>query len=158
MKQIKAKMLACLLVVSGCFVGAGAAAMANQPTYAKTSITAKAETAVYTLGKLKLHANNGSAAGIYLQSPTIKTAELPVKSWDNADAFVLESGDGLMVNGEKKNLTTFKSTGDGLYFGFDALQVGDVITISGTFVSEKNNVKYIVDSLQFQWTGKGKDG
>lgn len=146
-----------VLTINGTFVNETAAAkitFVNCTLYfngTAWSTEAPVEYTTYDLGALEVHANGGTAKSIYLKSPLIATANLPVKTWEHV--FTLESGAGLKVNGEQKTLKTFKSTGEGLYFDFDAVNVGDVITISGTFYNETFATKYTITENQLQWNG-----
>ncbi|MBO5737380.1 MAG: hypothetical protein J6S04_06185, partial [Clostridia bacterium] len=68
--------------------------------------------------------------------------------------FTLESGIGLAVNDQQITWTTFKNSVDKyLYLTFNALNVGDKLTIGGTFVCEEKAVKYIIEETNFWWNG-----
>ncbi len=157
MKQQKNKLAIALLMLvcaSGC-VGAGVATMAQTPS---NSVVAQAETTYTThdIGALVLHVNStvGGAkdnnAVLYLQRAD--GGALPVLDWGVAFA----TTDGFKINGEVAAVE-MKSTADGMYFGFSALNAGDVITISGEYVCEANATKYIIAESQFIWTGSAWD-
>lgn len=111
----------------------------------------------YNIGKLELHVNSstGGASGLnsdlYLQRADGK--DLPILSWDYL--FAYESGDGFMINGVQKTPTTIKSTGDGFYWAFDGVSAGDVVSVSGVFWCESQNVRYIIQESYFDWNGSG---
>ena len=113
------------------------------------------EYTIHNLGALELHVNSsvGGASGLnnvlYLQ---IAGGEaLPILDWNHV--FTYESGDGWMVNGVGKALTTMKSTNDGLYLDFEAVPTNAVVSISGTFVYSQAPVKYVIDESKFVWNG-----
>ena len=153
MKALKAKLTAILLSL-GCFalcLGVGVAVA--QPETAQ--LTAQAAVTTHEIGALTLHVNSsvGGAKGsnnvLYLARADGEA--LPVLSW--ADVFVHESGYGFKVNGVRKTPKEIKSTGDGFYWSFDALNAGDVITISGTFYCESQQTKYVIEKSTFTWNG-----
>ena len=112
---------------------------------------------VHNIGALELHVNsNGGAASglnnvLYLQRKDGNA--LPFQAWENP--FVLESGDGLKVNGNAATLNEMQSTDGGLYLAFNALNAGDVLSISGTFFCEKQNIQYVITESHFKWNGSG---
>ena len=114
------------------------------------------EYTVHQIGALILHGNSnvGGAKGdnsvLYLMRED--GGELPVLDWSKI--FVAENAENFKVNGETATLTACKSTGDGFYWEFNALNAGDYITISGTFVCEDLAVKYVIEESHFQWTGE----
>ena len=72
--------------------------------------------------------------------------------------FVYESGAGLKVNGESAALTggipnAVQDTNGGLYFQFDGVNVGDVVSISGTFINAELALRYVIPETKFVWTG-----
>ena len=112
--------------------------------------------APHNIGALVLHANSmaGGAVGSYNDRLYLQRADgkaLPFLSWDYA--FTHESGDGFMVNGVKKTPSAIKSTGDGFYCGFEAVNAGDIISISGIFFCESQAVKYNIEESHFIWDG-----
>ena len=114
------------------------------------------EYTTHQIGALILHGNSnvGDASGmnnvLYLMKAD--ASELPVLDWSKF--FVAENAENFKVNGETATLSECKSTGDGFFFAFNALDAGDVLTISGTFVCEELAVKYVIEESQFQWTGE----
>ncbi len=111
---------------------------------------------VHNIGALMLHGNSnvGGASGLnnvlYLQRADGEA--LPVLSWNYA--FTVAKG-SFTVNGVSKTPGGIKSTGDGFYWEFEALNENDIITIAGTFYCASQNVKYVVDASSFQWNGSG---
>ncbi len=157
MKKQKNKFALALLMLafaSGC-VGAGVATIVQTPP---NNVEAQAETTYTThdIGALGLHVNSsvGGAkdnnAVLYLQRAD--GAALPVLDWGVAFA----TTDGFKINGEVAAVE-MKSTPDGMYFSFSALNAGDVITISGEYVCEANATKYTIAKSQFIWTGSAWD-
>ena len=78
---------------------------------------------------------------------------LPIQNWDYM--FTEDSAENFKVNGEVATLLECKSTPDGFYFKFDALNAGDIIAISGTFFCETLGVRYHIEESLFTWTGTG---
>ena len=109
----------------------------------------------YELGTLSLHNNSafGAAAtqhdAVYLQRADGE--ELPIQSW--GAMFVAEDVTFFKVNGEAAALKSMKSTADGLYFEFNELKAGDVVTIGGTFVCAAAEARYTIEESSFVWTG-----
>ena len=114
------------------------------------------EYTVHQIGALILHGNSnvGGASGdngvLYLMRKD--GGELPVKDWSKI--FVAENAENFKVNGETATLIECKSTGDGFFWKFNALNADDVLTISGTFTCEDLAVKYVIEESHFQWTGE----
>ena len=154
MKALKAKLTAILLSL-GCFalcLGVGVAVA--QPETAQ--MTAQAAVTTHNIGALTLHTNSQPWGGAGKVSNQLYLARadggaLPVSSWDYV--FVHESGYGFKVNGVRKTPKEIKSTGDGFFWNFDALNAGDVITISGTFYCESQQTKYVIEKSTFTWNG-----
>ena len=154
MRNFKAKLTAFLMTIS-CFavcLGAGVA-IATQPEVSQ--VTASAETTVYEIGSLDLHVNSsvGGAAGannqLYLKRAD--GGELPVQDW--SILFTHESGEGFKINDVATTAAEIKSTGDGFFWLFGALQAGDEVSISGTFYCASADVKYVIEESRFVWTG-----
>ncbi len=111
----------------------------------------------YNIGALELHVNSsvGGASGannfLYLQR---KDGEaLPILNW--AYSFEVENKNNFTKNGEAVTLSDCKSTGDGFYFSFDALDAGDCITVKGNYFCESQNVRYVITESKFIWNGSG---
>ena len=108
----------------------------------------------YNLGVMTLNwpstkAENAKNNQLYLSQAS--GAALPIQNWDIM--FSHESGDGIKVNGEVKTLAEIKSTDLGLFLSFAGVKVGDVVTISGTFVLDSETTKYTVEESKFVWNG-----
>ena len=79
---------------------------------------------------------------------------------DTSDAwadYTYVSGDGIKLNGEAitARVQDFHS---GLYLSFDAVNVGDVISIGGVFANSDRAIKYNITERKFQWNGSGWEG
>ena len=121
--------------------------------------------AVYNLGKLTVHNNSSgattnvpNATQLYMQSENGMALPYPDSNWDTD--FVLESGDGWKLNGTAINdkVGSLASSNAGLYVSLkDAgVQVGDKLTVSGTFVTDEDTAvkaKYIIEESIFTWNG-----
>jgi hypothetical protein len=120
-------------------------------------VKVEAEYTTHNIGALILHVNStvGGAAGINNQLYLARAdgEALPVLSWDAP--FYYESGTGFMVNGVQKEPIKIRSTGDGFFWEFSALNAGDVITIGGVFACDSAVVKYNIQDSSFVWTGLG---
>lgn len=109
----------------------------------------------YNIGSLILHTNSsiGGASDdnsvLYLQRADGK--DLPLLSW--GDGFTYESGVGFTINSQQKTPAAIASTGDGFYWLFNALSVGDEITISGSFICESQKTRYLINESNFVWEG-----
>ena len=113
------------------------------------------EPASYELGVLTVHAhsagtttNTPSATSLYLKTDI----ELPFTAW--TDLFDLESGDGWKLNGSAITPTQFISAEGRLFVNLaDAnVQVGDRLSVSGTFVHQTQPVIYVIEESEFVWT------
>ena len=74
---------------------------------------------------------------------------------DTSDAWVYytcTSGSGVKLNGEDAGIQIQDFRG-GLYLKNFTANVGDVISIGGTFVNEERATKYIIADTDFQWDG-----
>ena len=92
----------------------------------------------------------GDATSAYFVFADGKT--LPISSWDKA--FDCISGNGITINGVEINMVnTLKSVGNKLYASFDAVSVGAVLKIGGTFRYDPENVEYVVEDSEFVWNG-----
>jgi hypothetical protein len=109
----------------------------------------KYDLGVMTLNWPSTKAENARNNQLYLNQES--GAALPIQNWDIK--FSHESGDGIKVNGEVKTLAEVKSTDLGLFLSFAGVNVGDVVTISGTFVLDSETTKYTVEESKFLWNG-----
>ena len=109
----------------------------------------KYDLGVMTLNWPSTKAENAKNNQLYLNQES--GAALPIQNWDIK--FSHESGDGIKVNGEVKTLAEIKSTDLGLFLSFAGVNVGDVVTISGTFVLDSETTKYTVEESKFVWNG-----
>ena len=153
MKKNKMKLLGLLFAVACASVfGAGAAAEGREPMGNIVAAQAEqvTEYTTYELTDLALY-------GLSLTSPTADKLRLRGTGYNNPAVDIpltLESGVGLAVNGEKISWSTFKhSTATFFYIIFDAVNVGDVVTVGGTFVNEEKAVKFVFEETSFKWTG-----
>ena len=110
----------------------------------------------YEIGALKVHTNSlgyadnvPKATQLYM---TPATGSLPIQDANWAAKFAAESGVGIKVNGETYTAKMVSSNA-GLYLGLPELNVGDVVTIGGTFVYEDGKAKYVIEETTFQWCG-----
>ena len=78
--------------------------------------------------------------------------EDPSDSWSY---FTLESGEGFKVNGVAAELGGMQNYGGGIYLKFEGVNVGDVISISGTYVNSELATKYIIKETKVQFTETG---
>ena len=109
-----------------------------------------------TLGTVTVHKHsleNGGGVGankLYFTSPAMK--EYPVNSWSSR--FALESGNGWTLNGNSITVKEFISADNHLYITLaEAVQEGDLLTVSGTFVYADAAVKYVIEESTFTWNG-----
>ena len=121
---------------------------------------APTEYVVYEIGKLGVHNNSN---GMLTNVPAADA--IYMKRWDNQKLpiedstwnakFVLESGDGWKVNGEKAEFGALVSSNSGLYINVASanVQVGDVLTVSGTFTYAGGMAKYVIEECGFVWNG-----
>ena len=121
---------------------------------------APTEYEVYEIGKLGVHNNSN---GMLTNKPAANA--IYMKRWDNQKLpiedstwnakFVLESGDGWKVNGEKAEFGALVSSNSGLYINVASanVQVGDVLTVSGTFTYAGGMAKYVIEECGFVWNG-----
>ena len=121
---------------------------------------APTEYVVYEIGKLGVHNNSN---GMLTNVPAANA--IYMKRWDNQKLpiedstwnakFVLESGDGWKVNGEKAEFGALVSSNSGLYINVASanVQVGDVLTVSGTFTYAGGMAKYVIEECGFVWNG-----
>ena len=76
----------------------------------------------------------------------------PVQSWDFV--FTFEEGSGFKVKGEAATLAEMKSTEHGLFLAFAAVEVGDEVTIGGTYYNAEVAVKYVIEESKLVWNGE----
>ena len=111
----------------------------------------------YNIGALVFHVNTsvGGAAGVSSQLYLSRAdgEALPVLTWD--ELFVAENVNNFKINGQPANVSEIKSTGDGFWWNFGDRAAGDVVTISGSFVCENLQKRYVIEESHFQWTGSG---
>ena len=119
---------------------------------------AAVEYTVYELGELVPHANsvtnnNPRATQLYMKRADGSALPYAPSTWDHK--FVLDSGNGWTKNGEAITLGELVSTNAGLYVNLATanVQVGDVLTVSGTFVCELVTAKYVITESKFTWNG-----
>ena len=94
-------------------------------------------------------ASSAKNTQIYLKS----NVELPVNSWDGANAFSYESGVGVTLNGVETGFE-MKSADGFLFIGIGAVSVGDVVSIGGTFTSAANGgCRYVINEGNYTWNG-----
>ena len=110
----------------------------------------------YELGTLTVHphsagttTNTPKATALYLKTDI----ELPFTAW--SDKFNLESGDGWKLNGNAITPAEFISADGNLFVNLTNanVQVGDVLSVSGTFVHTTENAKYVIEESKFAWNG-----
>ncbi|MBE7080642.1 MAG: hypothetical protein E7371_05330 [Clostridiales bacterium] len=158
MKKNKMK-LAGLLLAIAC-VSCGAGGVVAGTTAVNNNVVVQAEeTGEYTpyeLGVLTVHGhsagtttNKPSATALYMKS----AITLPFTTWD--DKFNLESGNGFKLNGNDVTTGQLVSADKSLYVNLANanVQVGDVLTVSGTFVHVSQPAKYVIEESAFIWTG-----
>ena len=79
---------------------------------------------------------------------------------DTSDAwadYTYVSGEGIKLNGEDITARV-QDFSNGLYLSFDAVNVGDVISIGGVFANSDRAIKYNITERKFQWNGSGWEG
>ena len=108
------------------------------------------------LGTVKVHGhsagtttNKPSATALYMKS----SITLPFTTW--SDKFTLDSGDGWKLNGNAVTTGQLVSADGNLYVSLANanVQVGDVLSVSGTFVHTTELAKYVIEESKFIWTG-----
>ncbi len=157
MKKQKTKLTSALLTLA-CALSCTCAVVATTAKTPSNGTVVQAEEnyVSHDIGTLDLHVNSSVGAAkdnnsvLYLKRADGEA--LPILNWEVAFA----TTDGFKINGEVVAVE-MKSTPDGMYFGFSALNAGDVITISGEYVCEAESTKYVIGKSQFIWTGSGWD-
>ena len=94
---------------------------------------------------------NGGTRPDHLYLKRADGGDLPFTAWENP--FVLESGDGLKVNGEPVTIFEVQSAPQGFWLSFAGVNRGDVVTLSGSFVCTKQNLRYTIEESTFIWNG-----
>ena len=94
------------------------------------------------------HARNTQ---LYTTPKNGETVPYPDGTWSTA--FTYESGDGLKKNDEVLAMNEMKSVDSGLWFSFDAVEDGDVVSISGTYSCSTEEAKYVLAESKFTWNG-----
>ncbi len=88
---------------------------------------------------------------LYITPKSGETVPYPDGTWNTA--FTYESGDGLKKNGETFAMNEMKSVDHGLWFRFADVEVGDVVSISGTYSCATEEAKYVLAESKFKWNG-----
>ena len=153
MRKLKAKWKALLLAVSCFAVCLGVGVTTIEPPK-NSNVTANAETTYteYNVSELNVHVH--STAG---NANSNNTTLWLFGTGDTSDAwadYTYVSGDGTKLNGEAATVRVQDFSG-GLFLSFDAVNVGDVISIGGTFVNEERAIKYNIPKSSFKWNGTG---
>ena len=153
MKKQRTKLVAFLLAFSCVSVGIGVGTIASVNA-SKPNVTASAETTYteYNVSELTVHLH--STAG----NPNSNDTTLWLfGTGDTSDAwayYTYVSGEGIKLNGETITARV-QDFSNGIYLSFDAVNVGDVISIGGTFVNEERAIKYNIPKSSFKWNGAG---
>ena len=107
------------------------------------------EYTTYTVNKLG-GANNCSDTVVFAY--VVDGDALMVDSWDYA--FSLESGNGILLNGEPLVAWELKQPGADLYIGLAPAAVeGDILTIDGTFYNEQAAAKIVFNNCELKFNG-----
>ena len=111
----------------------------------------------YQLGEMSVcwpssSVGEANASQLYLK-PTEVALPFLDPNWDTE--FAYESGAGVALNGKQITIADLESSNAGLFLQLKGIgvQVGDVISIGGTYVCEKESAKYIIRESRFQWNG-----
>lgn len=116
----------------------------------------RCEEATYLIGKMELHSDstNGGPGTrcdhLYLQRADGQAMPLQDGEWKYV--FTFEGGNGLIINGQPSSVLDMKSPGK-LWFAFAGVEKGGTVTISGSFVSESADIRYIIGESTFTWNG-----
>ena len=172
MSKFKAKLTALLVAVCGCIAAVGIGATAEKPngivanaasSYAlENEPSTIADATIHNLGALAVHNNSNGvsvntprATQLYLKIASGMKIPYEDSTWETE--FTLESGDGWKLNGNNINgkVTDIESSDAGLYVDISManVQVGDVVSVSGTFYSADVNAKYVITESAFTWNG-----
>ena len=88
---------------------------------------------------------------LYITPKSGETVPYPDGTWSTA--FTYESGDGLKKNDEPLAIGEMKSVDSGFWFSFAGVEVGDVVSISGTYSCASEEAKYVLSESKFTWNG-----
>ena len=154
MKKQKIKLAVLFLALSCASVGIGAGTIASVNA-SKPNVTASAETTYteYSVSNLIVHEHSTAAR------PDLANAS---SLWlfgtgDMSDAwadYTYVSGEGVKLNGETITAKV-QDFSNGLYLSFDAVNVGDVISIGGVYANSDRAIKYNISKGSFKWNGSG---
>ena len=126
----------------------------NGTTWENYEEVAEITYTVYTVNELTVHLH--STAG---NENANKTTLWLFGTGDTSNAwayYICESGTGVKLNGETAADILVQDFSGGLYLKNFTANVGDYITIGGTFVSEAEATKYVISKdYHFQWDGSG---
>ena len=153
MRKLKAKWKALLLAVSCFAVCLGVGVTTIEPPK-NSNVTANAETTYTEYNVSELNVRVHSTAG---NGNSNNTTLWIFGTGDTSDAwadYTCVSGDGIKLNGEAATVRV-QDFSNGLYLSFGAVNVGDVISIGGTFVNEARAIKYNIPNSAFKWDGSG---
>ena len=131
----------------------------NGSAWVDAASAAPVEYTIHNFGKLVVHNNsNGQTSNVpkatQIYMAVANGTALPYESWDIK--FDVESGAGWKLNGEPLTLTKkLVSSNAGLYIDLTEanVQVGDVLSVEGTFVCDSVLAKYVIAESKFQWNG-----
>ena len=116
------------------------------------TVTPDPEYQTYEMGKLSVRSDVSKANMIYGKPENYALTKLPFNEWNHT--FVLESGDGLRINGQAAKMIEMQSPPDGVFFRFDAVtEVGTILSIGGTFTCDTKQAKYVIEESTFIWNG-----
>ena len=122
---------------------------ANNPSYT-----------TYNLGELSVHRNSDGtssnpplATQLYMKIASGMEIPFPDAEWDTE--FALESGAGWKLNGQSITLSDIESTNSGLFVNLKNanVQVGDILSVEGTFMSADVSARYVIAESKFIWNG-----
>lgn len=111
----------------------------------------------YQLGKVTLSAESlegGDDAKndrLYLRDENGDALLEADATWSTG--FTFKTG-GLKLNGKSIANGDIKNPGY-LYIGFNAVNLGDCITVEGVIVNDEKKLQYVIDKNSFVWTGNG---
>ena len=106
----------------------------------------------YTVNELIVHLHS-TAGNVNANNTTLWL----YGTGDDRDAwayYTCISGEGIKINGNTAAVQ-MQDFGGGLYLKNFSVQTNDVLSIGGTFVSEKDGTTYVIADAQFTWNGSG---